>query len=128
MLLSHREAPTMPVTTTPCPPQSPLWMPLFRCSGLNLATIVRPEAATEWGRQPARIVCGNDDDEGDDDATEDEDLDDIDPLGDEDSNFDDFDDEFDDDFEEDESDPDWDHPDDLRPEAPPPGKSAGGKK
>ena len=41
---------------------------------------------------------------------------------------DDFDDEFDDDFQEEESDPDWEHPDDLRPEAPPPSKSPGGKK
>ncbi len=56
------------------------------------------------------------------------DLESDDPLADEDSNFDDFDDEFDDDFQEEESDPDWEHPDDLRPEAPPPSKSPGGKK
>ena len=62
------------------------------------------------------------------DVGDDNDLESDDPLADEDSNFDDFDDEFDDDFQEEESDPDWEHPDDLRPEAPPPSKSPGGKK
>ena len=62
------------------------------------------------------------------DIGDDNDLESDDPLADEDSNFDDFDDEFDDDFQEEESDPDWEHPDDLRPEAPPPSKSPGGKK
>ena len=50
------------------------------------------------------------------------------PAADEESSFDDFDDEFDDDFEEEENDPDWDHPDDSAPEAPPPGKGGGRKK
>ena len=61
------------------------------------------------------------------DVGDDSDLESDDPLADEDSNFDDFDDEFDDDFQEEESDPDWEHPDDLRPEAPPPSKSSGKK-
>ena len=34
----------------------------------------------------------------------------------------------DDDFEEDETDPDWDHPEDAKPELPPPGKGGGRKK
>lgn len=50
------------------------------------------------------------------------------PAPDEESTFDDFDDDFDDDFEEDDNDPDWDHPDDAKPESPPPGKGGGKKK
>jgi phosphopantothenoylcysteine synthetase/decarboxylase len=74
-------------------------------------------------------VTNNDESTEDDlEVGDDDNLDSDDPLADEDSNFDDFDDEFDDDFQEEESDPDWEHPDDLRPEAPPPSKSPGGRK
>ena len=118
----------MPASINPCLPPAPLWMPLFRFAGVNLAAVVHPEVVIDWAIKPSRITCEGNADEAEDEATEDDDLDDVDSLEDDDSNFDDFDDEFDDDFEEDESDPDWDHPDDLRPEAPPPGKSAGGKK
>jgi hypothetical protein len=64
-------------------------------------------------------------DPDDDDLGDEEDLAVSQPLSDEESNFDDFDDEFDDDFEEDEDDPDWDHPDDVDAEEPPPAKGGG---
>ena len=63
----------------------------------------------------------------DDDLGDEEDLAVSHPLSDEESNFDDFDDEFDDDFEEEENDPDWDHPDDVDQDEPPPGKGGGRK-
>jgi hypothetical protein len=63
----------------------------------------------------------------DDDLGDEEDLAVSQPLSDEESNFDDFDDEFDDDFEEEENDPDWDHPDDVDQDEPPPGKGGGRK-
>ena len=78
--------------------------------------------------RPIQIMNNEESTEDDLDVGDDDNLDSGDPLADEDSNFDDFDDEFDDDFQEEESDPDWEHPDDLRPEAPPPSKSPGGKK
>ena len=66
-------------------------------------------------------------DPDDDDLGDEEDLAVSQPLSDEESNFDDFDDEFDDDFEEEENDPDWDHPDDVDQDEPPPGKGGGRK-
>jgi len=78
--------------------------------------------------RPIRVMNNDNSSDEDLDVSEDDDLESDDPLADEDSSFDDFDDEFDDDFQEEESDPDWEHPDDLRPEAPPPSKSSGGKK
>ncbi len=78
--------------------------------------------------RPIQIINSDESTEDDLDVGDDDNLDSDDPLADEDSNFDDFDDEFDDDFQEEENDPDWEHPDDLRPEAPPPSKSPGGKK
>ena len=78
--------------------------------------------------RPIQVVNNGESTDDDLDVGDDNDLESDDPLADEDSNFDDFDDEFDDDFQEEESDPDWEHPDDLRPEAPPPSKSSGGKK
>ena len=78
--------------------------------------------------RPIQVVNNEESPDDDLDVGDDNDMESDDPLADEDSNFDDFDDEFDDDFQEDESDPDWEHPDDLRPEAPPPSKSSGGKK
>lgn len=74
------------------------------------------------------IRCADDPDEDDEDLGDEEDLAVAQPAADEESSFDDFDDEFDDDFEEEENDPDWDHPDDSAPEAPPPGKGGGRKK
>ena len=78
--------------------------------------------------RPIQVVNNDESTEDDLDVGDDDNLDSDDSLADEDSNFDDFDDEFDDDFQEEESDPDWEHPDDLRPEAPLPSKSPGGKK
>jgi len=76
----------------------------------------------------SRIECVDDPDEDEEDLGDEEDLAVAQPAADEESSFDDFDDEFDDDFEEEENDPDWDHPDDSAPEAPPPGKGGGRKK
>ena len=73
--------------------------------------------------RPIQIMNNEESTEDDLDVGDDDNLDSDDPLADEDSNFDDFDDEFDDDFQEEESDPDWEHPDDLRPEAPPPSRT-----
>ncbi len=81
-----------------------------------------------WGKRRIPAVCSADDGDDDLDVGDDDSLTADDPLADEESSFDDFDDDFDDDFEEEETDPDWDHPDDLEPEAPPPGKAAGGRK
>jgi hypothetical protein len=79
-------------------------------------------------RGSSHIECAVDPDEEDEDLGDEEDLAVAQPAADEESTFDDFDDEFDDDFEEEENDPDWDHPDDSAPEAPPPGKGGGRKK
>jgi hypothetical protein len=76
-------------------------------------------AAAGWRRE---MRCADDTGDDDLDIGEDEDLSVNDPLAEPESGFEDFDDEFDDDFEEEETDPDWDHPDDLEPEPPPPGK------
>jgi hypothetical protein len=77
------------------------------------------------GRREARAAVDPEDDE---DLGDEEDLAVSQPLADEESSFDDFDDEFDDDFEEDENDPDWDHPDDVDSDEPPPGKGGGSRK
>jgi len=76
----------------------------------------------------SRIECADDPEDEEEDLGDEEDLTVAQPAADEESSFDDFDDEFDDDFEEEENDPDWDHPDDSAPEAPPPGKGGGRKK
>ena len=75
----------------------------------------------------ARGLVASTDPVDDDDLGDEEDLAVSQPLSDEESNFDDFDDEFDDDFEEEENDPDWDHPDDVDQDEPPPGKGGGRK-
>lgn len=77
---------------------------------------------------PGPIECADRPAEDEEDAGDEEDLAVAQPAADEESSFDDFDDEFDDDFEEESNDPDWDHPDDAAPEAPPPGKGGGRKK
>jgi hypothetical protein len=77
---------------------------------------------------PGHIECADGPEEDEEDLGDEEDLAVAQPAADEESSFDDFDDEFDDDFEEEENDPDWDHPDDAAPEAPPPGKGGGRKK
>jgi hypothetical protein len=79
-----------------------------------------PTAPATGDRRLRAAVDPDDDDLGDE-----EDLAVSQPLSDEESNFDDFDDEFDDDFEEDEDDPDWDHPDDVDADEPPPAKGGG---
>ncbi|RLT14835.1 MAG: hypothetical protein DWI25_03885 [Planctomycetota bacterium] len=67
-------------------------------------------------------------DEPDEDTADEEDIVVPPPAIEEEAGFEDFDDDFDDDFEEDETDPDWDHPEDAKPELPPPGKGGGRKK
>jgi hypothetical protein len=85
-------------------------------------------AARPGVRAPlARGLVASTDPVDDDDLGDEEDLAVSQPLSDEESNFDDFDDEFDDDFEEEENDPDWDHPDDVDQDEPPPGKGGGRK-
>jgi hypothetical protein len=79
-------------------------------------------------RDSGHIECADGPEEDEEDLGDEEDLAVAQPAADEESSFDDFDDEFDDDFEEEENDPDWDHPDDAAPEAPPPGKGGGRKK
>jgi hypothetical protein len=79
-------------------------------------------------RGGSHITCVDEPDDEEEDLGDEEDLATAQPAADEESSFDDFDDEFDDDFEEEENDPDWDHPDDSAPEAPPPGKGGGRKK
>ena len=79
-------------------------------------------------RRRSNITCVDEPDDEEEDLGDEEDLATAQPAADEESSFDDFDDEFDDDFEEEENDPDWDHPDDSAPEAPPPGKGGGRKK
>jgi hypothetical protein len=90
---------------------------------------VPPFTRGRHDRRAARCPCllASTDPVDDDDLGDEEDLAVSQPLSDEESNFDDFDDEFDDDFEEEENDPDWDHPDDVDQDEPPPGKGGGRK-
>lgn len=111
-----------------CPPSRPAWTLPFRPLSAVSAPCLPLGSTAAGSLLPRSVVAGDDTSDDDSDAGGDDDLESIDPLDDEDENFDDFDDDFDDDFEEDESDPDWDHPADLQPEAPPPGKPASGKK
>ena len=74
-------------------------------------------------RGESHITCVDEPDDEEEDLGDEEDLATAQPAADEESSFDDFDDEFDDDFEEEENDPDWDHPDDSAPEAPPPARA-----
>lgn len=98
----------------------PGWFPF--ASGWDCAVVPQPGDA---GTPTAHAAV---DPEDEDDLGDEEDLAVSQPLADEESSFDDFDDEFDDDFEEDENDPDWDHPDDVDSDEPPPGKGGGSRK
>jgi len=89
---------------------TPLWLP----SGSGLSD-----------SSPHSLTCV---DEPDEDTADEEDIVVPPPAIEEEAGFEDFDDDFDDDFEEDENDPDWDHPEDAKPELPPPGKGGGRKK
>jgi hypothetical protein len=108
---------------------SPTLWPISASGVSPVVGMVMPSAPQPMQpRGTSRIECVDDPDEDEEDLGDEEDLAVAQPAADEESSFDDFDDEFDDDFEEEENDPDWDHPDDSAPEAPPPGKGGGRKK
>lgn len=106
----------------PLPRRTPRFTGFRGCGWIGRGLFEGPGIAAADGGWRREVRCADDTGDDDLDIGEDEDLSVNDPLAEPESGFEDFDDEFDDDFEEEETDPDWDHPDDLEPEPPPPGK------